>query len=114
MVGPLKMAVLLLFVHPFPDEHPLRLNSTHRTDLPTYMPQCWLFSSKCCRKEDPFQGPKVGCCLTLRNELSGEMHMLTKQEILLGRGRPGGEQAGKGTQEDCSATWLSVSGFTVL
>ena len=39
--------------------------------------------------------------------------MLTKQ-ILLGRGRPGGEQEGKGTQEDCSATWLAVSGFTVL
>ena len=32
------------------------------------------------------QGPKLGCCLTLRNELSEETHMLTKQEILLGKG----------------------------
>ena len=42
----------------------------------------WWF---CCRKGDPFQGPRVGSCLTLRNELSKETHVLTKQEILLGR-----------------------------
>ena len=34
----------------------------------------------------PFQGPKLGSCLTLGNELSEETHMLTKQEILLGKG----------------------------
>ena len=39
-----------------------------------------------CRMRDPFQGPKVGSCLTLRNELSKETHVLTKQEILLERG----------------------------
>ena len=39
-----------------------------------------------CRKGHPFQGPKVGSCLTLRNELSEETHVLTKQEILLGKG----------------------------
>ena len=64
---------------------------------------------KCCpatedgsdyRKGDPFQSPRVGSCLTLRNELSEETHVLTKQEILLG----------KGTQENCSA----VSGFMVM
>ena len=26
----------------------------------------------CCRKGDPFQGPKLGSCLTLGNELSEE------------------------------------------
>ena len=40
----------------------------------------------CCRKTDPFQGPKLGSCLTLGNELSKETHVLTKQEILLGKG----------------------------
>ena len=41
--------------------------------------------------------------------------MLTKQEILLGKGRaPGGEQEGKGTQENSSASWLTVSGFKVM
>ena len=40
----------------------------------------------CCRKGDPFQGSKLGSCLTLRNELSEETHVLTKQETLLGKG----------------------------
>ena len=40
----------------------------------------------CCRKVDPLQGPKLGFCLTLRDELSKETHVLTKQEILLGKG----------------------------
>ena len=30
--------------------------------------------------------------------------MLTKQEIFIGKGQLGGEQQGKGTQENCSAT----------
>ena len=40
----------------------------------------------CCRKVDPFQGLKLGSCLTLGNELSEETHVLTKQETLLGKG----------------------------
>ena len=40
----------------------------------------------CCREGDPFQGLKLGSCLTLGNELSEETHMLTNQEILLGKG----------------------------
>ena len=43
-------------------------------------------SRNCCKKGDPFQGPKLGSCLTLGNELSKETHVLTKQEILLGKG----------------------------
>ena len=35
---------------------------------------------------DPFQGLKLGSCLTLWNELSEETHLLTKQEIFLGKG----------------------------
>ena len=30
------------------------------------------------------------------------------------KGHLGGEQQGKGTQENCSATWLTVSGFMVM
>ena len=41
---------------------------------------------KCCRKGDPVQGPKLGSCLTLGNELYKETHVLTKQEVLLGKG----------------------------
>ena len=47
----------------------------------------------CCRKENPFQGPRVGSCLTLRNELSEETHVLTKQETSLG-GAPGWRAGG--------------------
>ena len=43
-------------------------------------------ASYCCSKEDPFQGLKLGSCLTLGNELFEETHVLTKQEILLGKG----------------------------
>ena len=40
----------------------------------------------CCKKEDPFQGPKLGSCLTLGDELSEETHVLTNQVTLLGKG----------------------------
>lgn len=53
----------------------------------------WSYSSSCCRKGDSSQVLRVGCCLTLRNELSAETHMLTKQENVLGwgaRGKAGG------------------------
>ena len=40
----------------------------------------------CCRKGDPLQGPEVGFCLTLENELSEETHVLRKQVILVGKG----------------------------
>ena len=42
--------------------------------------------SNYCRKGDPFQGPKLNSCLTIGNDLSEETHVLTKQEILLGKG----------------------------
>ena len=40
--------------------------------------------------------------------------MLTKQEIFIGKVHLGGEQEGKGTQENCSAAWLAVSGLMVM
>ena len=52
----------------------------------------------------------MGSCLTLGNELSKETHELTNKC----EGAPGREQQGKGTQENCSASWLTVSGFMVM
>ena len=43
-------------------------------------------SRNCCRKGDPFQGLKLSSCLTFGNELSKKTHVLTKHEILLGKG----------------------------
>ena len=37
-----------------------------------------------------------------------------KARDFVGNVRPGGEQEGKGTQENCSAMWLTVSGFMVM
>ena len=67
--------------------------------------------SDCCRKRDPFQGPKLDSCLTLRNELSEETHVLTKQEVLLGKG---GEQEGKGTQESLGFYGDGISFWVVF
>ena len=46
----------------------------------------------CCRKGDPFQGPKLGSCLTLGSELPEET-----QEVLWGKGAQG-EQQGEGAR----------------
>ena len=70
-------------------------------------------SSLCCRKGDPFQGLKLGSCLSFGNELSEETHVLTKQEILLGKDTRVESSRGKGNQ-NCSATWFAVSGFRVM
>ena len=65
----------------------------------------------CCRKGDPSQGVNVGSCLTLRNELSEEIHVLTKQEILLGR-VPRWRAVGWGSQGGLlPLMWLPVLGF---
>ena len=53
-------------------------------------------------------------CLTLGNELSAEDTCADKARDFIGKGHPGGEQQGKGTQENCSPTWLAVSSFMVM
>ena len=65
-------------------------------------------TSLCFRKGDPFQGLRVGSCLTLRNELSTET-WADKARDLIGKGSPGREQQGKRTQDNCSVTCLAVS-----
>ena len=51
----------------------------------------------CCRKGDPFQGPRLSSCLTLRNGLSSA----DKARDFIGKGHPSGEQEGKWAQENC-------------
>ena len=52
------------------------------------------------------RGPSVGSCLTLRNELSEETHVLTKQEILLERA-PRWRGVGEGSPGEllCGLWW---------
>ena len=84
---------------------------------PGYLVHCWMLCllslSFCSRKGDSFQGLKLGSCLILRKELSKET-CADKARDFIGQGHPGGEQEGKGTQENCSAAWLAVSGFMVM
>ena len=55
----------------------------------------------------------MGSCITLGKELSKET-CADKARDLIGRGHPGREQQGKGVQENCSATWLTVLGFMLM
>ena len=54
--------------------------------LPLWSTTTFSILVKLLQEGDPFKGPKLGSCLTLRDELSEETHVLTKQEILLGKG----------------------------
>ena len=55
----------------------------------------------------------MGSCLTVRKELSEETRA-DKVRDFIGRRHPGRERQGKGMQENCSATWLTVLGFMVI
>ena len=61
-----------------------------------WMPNPWI----CFRKGDLFQGPRVGSCLTLRNELSEETQ---KARDFIRKWPLGREQQGTGTLENCYA-----------
>ena len=63
-------------------------------------------------RETVFQGSRGGCCLTLRNELSKETHVLTKQETLMGRGSCVESNRVSGSRR--TATQPVVSSFTVM
>ena len=45
--------------------------------------------------------------------MSKEAHADEARDFI-GKGHPGGEKEGEGTQENCSAMWLPVSGFMVI
>ena len=60
-------------------------------------------------------GRYIGSCLTLGNELSKEKHvLLNKAADLIGKRCPGREKDCEETQENCSVTWPTVSGFMVI
>ena len=67
------------------------------------------------QEEGPLPGPESGLLSNTWKRITKETHVLTAKDII-GKGRPGGEreQQGKGTQENCSAAWLSVSGLMVM
>ena len=52
-------------------------------------------------------------CLTLGNELS-VVRSAVKARDCIGKGCRGGGQEDEGNGENCSAMWLTVSGFMVI
>ena len=66
------------------------------------------------RKGGPLPGPETGLLSNTRKWIvRGDTHA-DKARDFIGEGHPGGDQQGKGTQENCSAVWLPVSGFMVM
>ena len=76
----------------------------------TYIFDEWM----CYRKEDPCLGPKSGLLSNTREWIVQRDTCADKARDFIGKGHLGGEHQGKGTQEDCSATWLKISGFMGL
>ena len=69
--------------------------------------------ARCCRKGGSLQGSKSRLLSNTWKRLSKEIHA-DKARDFIGRGHLGGEQQGKGTQQNCSATWLTASGFMLM
>ena len=62
----------------------------------------------------PLPGHETELCLTLGNELSEETHVLTKQEILLGKGTRGESSRVREPRRTALSPWLAMSGFMVI
>ena len=62
----------------------------------------------------PLPGPKTGLLSNTQKWTVRGATCADKAREFIGKGHLGGEQEGKGTQENCSAAWLTVSGFMVV
>ena len=74
-------------------------------------PPSYGVKSECCQKGEPLLRPKSGILFnTWKWIVQGDR----QSKRLYWEGCTGGEQQGKGNRENCSATWLTVSGFMVM
>ena len=62
----------------------------------------------------PLPGPETGLLSNTQKWIVGGDTCADKARGFIGKGHRGGEQEGKGSQENCSAMWLAVSGFMVM
>ena len=62
----------------------------------------------------PLPGPETGLLSNTRKWIVWGDTCADKARDFIGKGNPDGEQQGKGTQENCSAVWLTVLGFMVM
>ena len=66
------------------------------------------------QEEGPLPGTETGLLSDTQKWIVWGDTCADKARDFIRKGHPGGEQHGKGTQENCSATWLAVSGFMVM
>ena len=59
-------------------------------------------------------GPETGLLSNTQKWIVWGDIYADKARDFIGKGHPGGEQQGKGTQENSSVTWFAVSGFMVM
>ena len=71
-------------------------------------------SCRLLQEEGPLPGPETGLLSNIRKRIVQGDTCAEKARDFIGKGHPGGEQEGKGTQENSSSTWLAVSGFMVM
>ena len=62
----------------------------------------------------PLPGPKTGLLSNIQKWIAQGDTCVDKARNFIGKEHLGGEQEGKGTQENSSDTWLAVSGFMVM
>ena len=62
----------------------------------------------------PLPGPETGLLSNTRKLIVRGDTYTDKARDFIGKGNPGGEQQGKGTQKNCSTLWLAVLGFMVM
>ena len=62
----------------------------------------------------PLPGPETGLLSNTQKSIVRGDTCADKAQDFIGKGHPGGEQWGKGTQENCSAAWLAISGFMMV
>ena len=76
---------------------------------------CWALGSEVLlQKGGPLPGIESGLLSKNQKWIVWGVTHAAKPTDFIGKGHPGGEKEAKGTQEDCSAKWLTVSGFMVM
>ena len=66
------------------------------------------------QEEGPLPGPETGLLSNTWKWIVRGDTCADKARDFIGKEHPGGEHEGNGTQENCSVTWLAVSGFMVM
>ena len=74
----------------------------------------WLWVFQVLQEGGPLPGSQTGLLSNTWKWIVQGDTFADKARDFIGKGHPGGGQEGKGTQENCSVTWLAVSGFMVM